>query len=97
MGDTGWARIHQGHGLDLDMLRADLIREHGDALPGQELRIRELHFGYAPRVMWCGQYGTPCELQGEWHGHWYEVQPSSDSAVTVAEWQQVPQETAVNA
>ncbi|WP_396909964.1 hypothetical protein [Mycolicibacterium sp.] len=89
MAGTGCARIHQGHGLDPDVLAADLSDNLGRPLPDQQMRVRELHFGYAPRVKWCEQYGLSCDREGEWHSHWYEVKPSPDSAFTVVEWQRV--------
>lgn len=90
MADTGWARIHKGHGLNHDALREDLAKELGQGLPDQEMRIRELYFAYTPRVKWCEPYGHACALNGEWHGHWSEVRPNDDSAVTIVEWHRVP-------
>lgn len=85
--DDGWLRIHEGHNLSREALEYDL-RERGHARPdGTELHVDEWHLGYAPRVKWCAQYGWPCDQEGEWHGHWYHVQPNDRSAFTAVSWQ----------
>lgn len=79
----GWARIHQGHELDRDLLLADLASAQVP-LQGDVLRVHEAHFAYKPRVKWCSNFdGYGCDQEGEWHGHWFEVKPGPDTAFTV--------------
>lgn len=86
--DEGWARIHRGHNLTLDVLQRDLIDHGGYAAHGQQMTIQEVHFGYAPRIKWCAPMGG-CDQEGEWHSHWYEVKPNDRSAFTIVSWQRV--------
>lgn len=79
--------LHRGHNLNREELLADLLHNYGDPPPGHDLHVDEWHLGYAPRVKWCGQYGWPCDHEGEWHGHWYAVKPGQDTAFSAVSWQ----------
>ena len=77
--DDGWERIHRGHGLDRDALRADLDHNQGVARGGWDLVVQEVHLAYQPRVKWCGRRGEPCDNEGDWHAHWHEVRSGDDA------------------
>lgn len=86
----GWNRIHQGHELDRAALEYDL-RESGASRPDDaELCVEEVHMGYRPRVKWCANYGWPCDNEGEWHGHWYALNPGSYGKYTIVRWNRKP-------
>ena len=84
--DDGWGRIHQGHGLDREMLQRDLEDNVDHQRIGEILKVEEAYFRYVPRVKWCSNFGWPCDNEGEWHAHWEEVRPSPESAFTVVNW-----------
>lgn len=76
--DTGWSRIHRGHGLDRDALAADVKHAQG-WVPGMDgpLVVEEVWLAYTPRVKWCANLlGAPCGQEGDWHAHWHEVHPA---------------------
>lgn len=78
--DAGhWGVILRGHNLPLHtvMIAADDIlgRDHGP------LHLTEVFFTYKPRVKWCGNYGSSCDIEGEWHNHWFEVRPSMSESL----------------
>jgi len=75
--EDGWARIHQGHGLDQSILQADLTDAAADAVV---VHVEEVHLWCQPRVMWCGRHGDACESEGEWHCHWHQIRPCSNLA-----------------
>lgn len=80
--DTGWNRIHVGHDLDAAGLAEDWEANHGPAPHG--IITQQVHLLYAPRVKHCSKYdGVGCDSEGEWHGHWYQVAPSPDTAFTL--------------
>lgn len=80
-------RMYPGHGLDADVLRADLIAEYGPPGVGEVLVTEEVHFRYVPRVKHCSEYdGFGCPLDGDWHAHWTQVRPHPDAAYTLAWW-----------
>jgi hypothetical protein len=79
--DDGWGRVHRGHGLDTSVLLADFNATQG---PTGGVRVKEVHLFHQPRVRWCERHGDPCELNGEWHGHWHAVRPGSGTAFTIA-------------
>ncbi len=77
----GWGVIAEGHGLsDTEQLAA--IHEYDQALvpiESQAINAQEVHFGYAPRVKWCGEnYGASCDQEGDWHSHWYAIKPNAN-------------------
>lgn len=79
-GATGeWKRIHVGHALDRETLRADFEHSHAAASGS----IEEVWLHYHPRVKWCGRYGWPCDNEGEWHSHWAAAAESADNAFTL--------------
>ncbi|KXO92947.1 Uncharacterised protein (plasmid) [Tsukamurella tyrosinosolvens] len=85
--DHGWHRIHHGHGLDRDILRADLI-EHGYEPPdGGELALDEVWMDFRPRVKNCSNLdGFGCDNEGEWHAHWVAAREGHGQPLTLAYW-----------
>lgn len=72
-----WSRIHRGHNLTRDKLQSDFRNSHGlDVAP--LLNFTEVYFGYVPRIKGCEKYAWPCDDEGEWHNHWYEIKPNPD-------------------
>lgn len=85
--DHGWHRIHKGHNLDRDMLRADLEEAVDLQRIGTELVVKEVYLRYVPRVKWCERLdGWVCDDQGQWHSHWTEVKPTPERAMTIVYW-----------
>lgn len=75
--DYGPEAIARGHGLHLGQIEAaerEVLGELGD----HETRvITEVNFHFVPRIKWCSKLGGfGCDEEGEWHGHWTEVQPA---------------------
>lgn len=86
--DGEWGRVHLGHDLNREMLREDLL-DSGVADPPFDdagIEVDQVHFRYAPRVKWCADYGGPCDLEGQWHGHWHSVLPHPERAMTIVLW-----------
>jgi hypothetical protein len=75
--DHGHARIHEGHDIDPDVLRADLDLEVGARQPC-DLGVEEVWLRYHPRVKWCDRFDDlGCDMQGDWHQHWSPVRPDT--------------------
>lgn len=88
--ESGWGRIHQGHGLDRSKLQADLEHNVGAQIGGELLTITETRLAYRPRIKWCGRIdGFGCDNEGEWHRHWFEVRQNGE-LFTIAQWLPVP-------
>lgn len=86
--DYGWHRIHQGHGLDRDMLRADLIEHSYEPRSGGELAVDEVWMTFHPRVKNCSNFdGFGCDNEGEWHSHWVAAEEGRGEALTLAYWE----------
>lgn len=82
--DTGWGRIHEGHGLSVASLKADYEHCAGGVPDGCALTVDEVWFGFVRRVKWCEPYiGWGCDQEGDWHSHWYAVRPAPGFAYTV--------------
>ncbi|SIH20941.1 Uncharacterised protein [Mycobacteroides abscessus subsp. abscessus] len=82
----GWGRMHQGHGLDREVLRKDLSEagRHWVLSDGQWREIQTCEVHMQPRqVMWCSQDADfPCQLNGvQLHEHWVRVFPNADAAL----------------
>ncbi|MDD4865580.1 MAG: hypothetical protein PHQ28_00120 [Mycobacterium sp.] len=88
--DGEWGRVHLGHSLDREQLRKDLLESNVETPPRDDagIVVEEVHFGYLPRVKWCADYVMGgCDLAGEWHSHWYSVQPQRpENAMTLVRW-----------
>jgi hypothetical protein len=74
--EDGVERIHRGHGLNRDVLLADVRHAHGANVV--DMRVQEVHLRYQARVKNCGDYGDPCDFEGFWHSHWHEVRRNED-------------------
>ena len=91
----GWGVIARGHGLTTEQ-QADAIRECDPAMlpqANQMIVAQEEHFGFAPRVKWCGErYGSSCDQEGDWHGHWYALKANDDESTkfTIMHLKDVP-------
>lgn len=84
--DTGKSRIHRGHGLDRDVLAADVEHAQGwVAGEDGDLVVEEVWLHYVPRIKWCSNLdGFGCGSEGDWHGHWTQVRPSPGAEFTLA-------------
>jgi hypothetical protein len=80
-GDGYWWAIF--HGEDIP---EDVLREEAEAVTGDgALVVETWHLRFVPRVKWCSRHdGWGCDNEGEWHNHWFEVKPGTDTAHTVA-------------
>lgn len=45
---------------------------------GEQICAEHVYWHFQPRVMWCERHGDPCDLNGEWHGHWHAVVLNDD-------------------
>lgn len=80
--DLGWGRIHLGHGLDREFLRRELFEANVEDPPhdDSDIVVEEVFYKYLPRIKRCSDYLIGgCDLEGEWHDHWYSgsSRPSS--------------------
>lgn len=76
--EQGHGRIHEGHGLSQDEIRADLDCAASPRQP-YALAIDEVWLRYHNRIKWCERIdGVGCDMNGEWHGHWSPVQPGTN-------------------
>lgn len=79
-GDSGYEALLQGHGLAQALI--DEVEEShlGKPEEGWFTEIEEVFFEYVPRVKWCSRHplsaGWSCDMEGEFHGHWFDVQPT---------------------
>lgn len=81
-----------GHGIILrggahapETILAALRHSEGDDATIRASEVQHLH--RMPRVKNCSKYdGWGCDLEGEWHGHWFGVKhnPASDCCHTLA-------------
>lgn len=76
----GWGLLLKGHGLDPEPLITAADRALGE--DSEDWDVQERFYHWVPRVKNCVDHpygdGTGCEQEGEWHGHWFEVQPTAD-------------------
>lgn len=79
----GWGVIARGHNLTPEQ-HLEVIRDYDAAMlpaKGHTIQAAEVHFGYSPRVKWCGdRYGSSCDQEGDWHGHWYDLRANDDQS-----------------
>lgn len=78
----GAGLIFRGHDLDA----ADVLRRVRHDMEPLAVAVvtEEVWLHLHPRVKNCADYGGPCDLEGEWHGHWEAVKPSPEAAFTIA-------------
>lgn len=82
----GWCVIMRGHNLTPEQVQEQLNKVE----PGTVATETEEHtFAYTPRVKWCSQYGSPCDQEGDWHGHWHTVVDRGDPTThfTIAQYE----------
>lgn len=88
--DYGYGRLHRGHNLDPEMLRADLLA-HGKAgdlgVIGYMIAVDEVH------LIWrwiknCRQSADrPCDANGRYlHGHWDGAVAKPEHKFTLVRW-----------
>lgn len=78
----GHGRIHVGHDLDEAMLLADM--RHASEPRVSRVETESVDLVLHRRVKNCDAYGGPCDLEGDWHGHWEGVRPAPGTAFTIA-------------
>lgn len=74
-----WWAVLPGQRHSLEMMHSAAL-ELGT---GDELVVKVEHLAYTPRIKWCGRQDWPCDQEGDWHGHWFDVSPSPTSAHTL--------------
>ncbi len=78
--DNGYAALMRGHGLDQAEIDAVEESHLGKPEEGWFTKVEEVFFDWVPRLKWCSRHplsgGWGCDMDGEWHGHWFEVQPT---------------------
>lgn len=89
-GEGIWWVILRGHDVDRAEIEAALVPVVGECAADQSLTFTEEWFSYSPRVKWCSRFdGWGCDQEGDWHGHWFPVQPNADAPevrFTIARW-----------
>lgn len=86
----GWGVILQGHDLPQTEIAAALEDEVGPPPAGQAVQSTELHFHYS-WLKHCGNVDFPCDNDGEWHGHWFSVQPTDEPSAKFTVAHNAPQ------
>jgi hypothetical protein len=75
-----WGVILQGHNLPLHVVQNAAYDILGPDCG--TLNITEQHLAWKPRVKWCRNYdGSGCDLEGDWHSHWFALRPSHSRAL----------------
>lgn len=72
--NSEWGVILRGHDLP-----AQTVRDAAHEVLGPDcgpLRVTEEYLVWKPRVKWCGNYSSGCDLEGDWHTHWFPVRPT---------------------
>lgn len=75
---SGNGIIMSGADHSADAILAALRDYEGDDATVLASEVQHLH--YMPRVKNCSNYdGWGCDLEGEWHGHWFGVKHNDKS------------------
>lgn len=74
---SGWCVIMRGHNLSPDQIQEQLSKVEPDTCA---VLVEEHAFVYVPRIKWCENTGSACDMEGDWHSHWSEVVDRGDPA-----------------